>query len=144
MKREEPKTAIDYDRLMRENLSRVFNEPDTAKRLQAIQEIYAEDATLYEPSDSLAQGHLAINEAVDALRLSLPAGFAFTPMGPADGHHGVGKLRWRGGPTNGPTNGQTNGPVAMSGVDVAHIVNGRIQALYVFLDPAGDSSGCFY
>ncbi len=126
MSREQPQTPVDYDRLMREHLSRVFNEPVMAKRLQAIQEIYAEDATLYEPTDISAKGHIAINQAVDALRLSLPAGFAFSPMAPADGHHGVGKLHWRGGPAK--------GPVAVSGVDVAHFVNGRIQALYVFLD----------
>lgn len=119
----------DYDRLMRENLSRVFNEPDPVIRLQAIQELYAADATLYEPSDSSAQGHLAINQAVDALRLSLPPEFEFTPTGPAAGHHGVGQLAWRGGPPE--------GPIAVTGVDVAHFVKGRIQALYVFLDQPG-------
>jgi hypothetical protein len=133
MSREESKTSIDYDRLLRENLSRVFNEPDTAIRLQAIQEIYAEDATLYEPTDTSAKGYLAINQAVDALRRSLPAGFEFTPIRPAVGHHGVGKLHWRGGPPNSPP----KGPVVVTGVDVAHFVDGRIYALYVFLDPAG-------
>lgn len=120
---------IDYDRLMREHLSRVFNEFDTADRLQAIQEIYTDDATLYEPPDSSAQGHLAINQAVDTLRSNLPPTFTFTPMGPAAGHHGVGRLRWQGGPPN--------QPAAVTGTDVAHFVNGRIHVLYVFLDQPG-------
>lgn len=117
---------LDYDRLMRDNLSRVFNEPDSATRLLAIEELYAEDATLYEPFDSSAQGHLAINEAVDALQKTLPPAFAFVPTGRGMGHHGVGKLHWQGGPPN--------GPVAVTGADVVHFVNGRIHSLYVFLD----------
>lgn len=129
MSREQQKTSIDYDRLMRENLSRVFNERDATVRLQAIQEIYADDATLYEPPDTLARGHGAINQAVDALWLNLPPAFIFTPTGPAAGHHGVGKLHWQAGPPD--------GPVAITGADVAHFVDGRIHSLYVFLDQPG-------
>ncbi len=53
-----PQTPIDYDRLMREHLTRVFNERDASIRLKAIKEIYAADATLYESPDSSAQGHV--------------------------------------------------------------------------------------
>ena len=122
-----PQTTIDYDRLMREHLTRVFNERDASIRLKAIKEIYAADATLYESPDSSAQGHVAINQAVDALLLSLPPAFTFTPIGPAIGHNGVGRIRWQSGPLN--------GPVAVTGMDVIHFVNGRIHSTYVFLDP---------
>jgi hypothetical protein len=118
---------LDYDRLMREHLTRVFNERDSNTRLKAIEEIYADDATLYESADSSVQGHLAINQAVDALLSSLPPAFTFTSIGPAVGHHGVGRLRWK--------SGSPDGSVGVTGMDVIHFVNGRIQSTYVFLDP---------
>jgi hypothetical protein len=37
------------DVLMRAHLARVFAERDTGRRLAALQELYAEDATLFEP-----------------------------------------------------------------------------------------------
>ncbi len=112
---------------MQENLTRVFGERDRTRRLKAIIELYAEDATLYEPHGA-AVGHTAINEAVDALLSSLPPNFVFTAMGSPIGHHGLGRLRWQSGPPS--------GPVAVTGMDVARIDGGQIQTLHVFLDPA--------
>jgi SnoaL-like domain len=119
--------TIDYDSLMQANLARVFGERDVSRRMKAIAELYAEDAVLYEP-DSSAKGYAAISEAVEALLASLPPSFAFTAIGPAVGHHDVGRLRWRAGPPN--------GPVAVTGTDVARFQGGRIQTLHVFLDAA--------
>jgi hypothetical protein len=119
--------SIDYNGRMQANLVRVFGERDAARRIAAIRELYAEDAVLYEP-DAVATGHIAINEAVTALLSSLPPSFAFTAIGPAVGHHGVGRLRWQSGPPN--------GPVAVTGTDVAHFEGGKIQTLHVFIDPA--------
>jgi ketosteroid isomerase-like protein len=83
---------LDYEGLMQANLTRVFGERDTSRRLKAIAELYAPDATLFEP-DSTATGHAAISQAVATLLSSLPPNFAFTAIGPAVGHHGVGRLR---------------------------------------------------
>jgi hypothetical protein len=121
--------SIDYDGLMQANLARVFGERDAALRMKAVAELYADDATLYEPPDASATGHAAINQAVEALLANLPPGFVFTAVGPAVGHHGMGRLRWRSGPPN--------GPAAVTGTDVAQIAGGRIQTLHVFLDPTG-------
>jgi hypothetical protein len=118
---------LDYEGLMQANLTRVFGERDTSRRLKAIEELYAPDAALYEP-DSTATGHAAISQAVATLLSSLPPNFAFTAIGPAVGHHGVGRLRWQAGPPN--------GPIAVTGTDVARFEAGRIQTLHVFLDPA--------
>jgi SnoaL-like domain len=118
--------ALDYNRLMQANLARVFGERDTFRRSKAIAELYANDATLYEP-DTEAKGHAAINRAVETLLSHLPSQFAFTAIGPAVGHHGIGRLRWQGGPPN--------GPVAVTGTDVAHFEGERIHSLYVFPDP---------
>jgi SnoaL-like domain len=120
--------SLDYDGLMQANLARVFGERDASRRLKAVAQLYAPDATLYEP-DAAANGHDAINQAVDVLLSHLPATFAFTAIGPAVGHHGMGRLRWQAGPPS--------GPVAVTGTDVAHFESGRIHSLYVFLDPIG-------
>ncbi|WP_254634144.1 nuclear transport factor 2 family protein [Mesorhizobium sp. GbtcB19] len=118
--------SIDYDRLMQANLKRVFGERDAGRRLAAIRELYATDAVLNEPQ-AAATGHAAINGAVTALLSNLPPTFAFSAIGPAVGHHGVGRLRWQSGPPN--------GPVAVSGTDVAQFQGDLIQTLHVFLDP---------
>jgi hypothetical protein len=118
--------SIDYDGLMQANLARVFGERDASRRMKAIAELYAGDATLYEP-EALATGHAAISQAVETLLASLPPNFAFAAIGPAVGHHGMGRLRWQSGPPN--------GPAAVTGTDVVRIEGGRIQTLHVFLDP---------
>lgn len=120
--------SIDFDDLMQANLARVFGERDAARRMKTIAQLYADDAVLYEP-DASATGHAAISQAVEALLSSLPPNFVFTAIGPAVGHHGVGRLRWQAGPPK--------GPVAVTGTDVARFEGGRIQTLHVFLDPAG-------
>ncbi len=118
--------AIDFDGLMQAHLTRVFGERDAGRRLSALKELYAEDATLFEPH-STAKGHQAISDAVDALQASLPSGFVFTAAGVAVGHNGIARLQWRAGPPG--------GPAAVTGTDVAHVENGRIKTLRVFVDP---------
>lgn len=119
---------IDYDGLMQANLARVFGERDAGRRIEAIRELYSEDAVLHEPHASV-NGHAAISDAVTALLASLPPDFVFRAAGPAVGHHGVARLQWRSGPPN--------GPVAVTGTDVAHVEGGFIHSLHVFLDPTG-------
>lgn len=118
-------TSIDYDALMQANLKRVFGERDAGRRLQAIGELYAEDAVLNEPNAS-AKGHAAISNAVTALLAGLPTDFTFAAIRPATGHHGIGRLQWRSGPPG--------GPVAVTGMDIAHFEGSRIHSLTVFLD----------
>jgi hypothetical protein len=118
--------SIDYDRLMRANAVRVFSERDPVRRMDTIRELYTADAVLTEP-EMVSKGHAAISDAVTALLSNLPPTFVFTPVGVAIGHHGAGRLLWKAGPPNGPT--------AVTGMDIAHFKGGRIEALYVFLDP---------
>jgi hypothetical protein len=68
----------------------------------------------------------AIRDTVTALLASLPAAFVFTAAGPASGHHGIGRLLWRSGPAR--------GPVAVTGMDIAQIEDGRIRVLTVSVD----------
>lgn len=118
--------AADYDSILQANLKRVFGELDASLRIAAIRDLYSPDAVLYEPG-SIATGHDAIAQAVEELLASLPPAFVFSPIGPAVGHHGVGRLRWRAGPPD--------GPVAVIGTDVARIEDGHIASLHVFIDP---------
>jgi len=119
--------TIDYDRILQANLARVFGEREPARRLEAIRELYAADAILYEP-DRIVQGHDAISQAVGELLATLPPQFTFTAIRAALGHHGVGRLQWRAGPAG--------GPAVMTGIDVAQIEEGVIRSLHVFLDQA--------
>ncbi len=118
---------VDFDTLMQAHLTRVFGERDPGRRLEALKELYWENATLFEPHAAVT-GYEAISHAVDALQASMPPDFVFTASGVAVGHHGLARLPWRAGPSG--------GPAAVTGTDVAHVENGRIQALYVFIDPA--------
>ena len=118
--------AIDVDALMQANIVRVFNERNADHRRAALAELYAEDATFYDP-ETVATGREAISRAVGELLLRLPPDFVFTAIGNAVGHNGAARLFWRAGPPD--------GSVAVTGTDVAHIEDGRIKLLYVFVDP---------
>jgi hypothetical protein len=115
-----------FDALMHANIVRVFNERDPGRRHIALSELYSQDAILYDP-ETVATGWDAISRAVEELLLRLPPDFVFTAGGHAVGHNGAARLFWRAGPSD--------GPVAVTGTDVAHIENGRIKLLYVFVDP---------
>ncbi len=117
--------AADYDAILQSNLSRVFGERDPDRRLMAIRELYVEDAVLHEPDRSV-QGHEAISQAVTDLLERLPPQFQFSPIRPALGHNGLGRLQWRSGPSG--------GPAVVTGTDVAHVADGKIQTLHVFVD----------
>jgi hypothetical protein len=125
-----PAEAMDVaelDALMQANIARVFNERNADRRLAALGELYTDNATLCDP-ETAATGRKAISDAIDSLHRMLPPTFAFTAVGHAAGHNNAGRLFWRAGPPD--------GPAAITGVDVAHIEDGQIKLLYVFVDPA--------
>lgn len=117
-----------YETIMQANLERVFGERDASRRIEAIRELYDENAELHEPQRSV-RGHAAISQAVTELLAHLPPDFTFTAIRPALGHNGFGRLQWRAGPPE--------GPVAVTGIDVGHIERGLIRSLHVFLDQPG-------
>ena len=116
----------DYDRLLRANLERVFNERDSTKRDHALDELFVADPVMYEPAD-VVRGRAAISAVAGKLLEEFGSNFRFVPDGAATGHHGFGVLRWHAGPQD--------GPVTLTGSDVAEIVEGRITRLWVMLDP---------
>ncbi|MGM4992594.1 nuclear transport factor 2 family protein [Tardiphaga sp. 841_E9_N1_2] len=119
-------TMPDYDRLLRDNLERVFNERDAARRDAAIAELFVADPVMYEPT-GVVQGRSNISDVAGKLLAQFGPDFSFVPDGPAVGHHGLAVLRWHAGPKD--------GPIAVTGADAAEIEAGRIVRLWVLLNP---------
>jgi hypothetical protein len=116
----------DYDGLLRSNLERVFNERNASKRAAAIDELFVAEPVMYEPTN-VVSGRAAISEVAGKLLEQFGPTFAFVPEGIAVGHHGFGVLPWHAGPKD--------GPVAVTGADVAEIIEGKIARLWVMLNP---------
>ncbi|MCR5858631.1 nuclear transport factor 2 family protein [Mesorhizobium sp. J428] len=115
----------DFNALLGSNLARVFNERDSARREAAIGELFVANPIMYEP-DAVLEGRAAISAVAGALLERFGPDFRFTPVGNAVGHHGMGVLHWEAGPQG--------GPVAVTGADMAEVVDGRISRLWVLLN----------
>ena len=112
------------ERLLNRNLPEVFGEGDAARRRAAIQELYTEDCVLYVPPGSFV-GHDALDKFAGDLRATHPH-YVYTPHGAAQVLHNSGRLVWGSGPK-----GET---AAYTGVDFVIVRDGKIAALYVYLD----------
>jgi hypothetical protein len=111
--------------LMERNVSEVFGERDSGRRGRAIAELYVEDCALYD-ADGESVGHAAVSDRVGRILEESPPGFAFKLVGRAEVIHDLGRLRWQSGPAGAP-------PV-LSGTDVALFADGKIRALYTFVE----------
>lgn len=119
-------SPLDFNALLRANLERVFNERDAAQRRAAVAELFSENPVMFEP-DGIVQGRAAIAEVAGKLLEQFGPTFAFTPVADAVGHHDLATLRWQAGPAG--------GPIAVTGTDAALFLQGRIEKLWVLLDP---------
>jgi hypothetical protein len=107
---------------MERNVSEVFGERDPARRERAIAELYAEDCALYD-AEGQSIGQSAMSDRVGRILDESPPGFAFSLVGRAEVIHDLGRLRW-----------QIGAPPVLSGMDVALFANGKIRALYTFIE----------
>lgn len=114
--------------LLRRNLQEVFGEGDAQRRRAAIDHLWAEDGILYVPSGVIVGGD-AIDKFAGDLRATHPH-FAYTPHGEPQALHNAGRLAWG--------SGRDDGEPAYTGWDVIIVRDGRIAALYVFLDETSD------
>ncbi|MCJ9751063.1 nuclear transport factor 2 family protein [Neorhizobium sp. BETTINA12A] len=110
--------------LLDRNLQEVFGENNDERRRAAIGELWAEDGVLYVPPGVIV-GREAIDKFAGDLRKKQPH-FAYTPRGAPQVLHDAGRLAWGSGPRG-------EAP-AYTGCDVITVRDGRITALYVFLD----------
>lgn len=110
--------------LLYRNLQEVFGEGDTTRRRAAIEELYTEDCVVYVPTTSLV-GHHDLDKFAGDFRATHPH-FAYTPRGEPQSLHNAGRLAWGSGPRGAAPE--------YTGTDVIIVRDGRIAALYVFLD----------
>jgi SnoaL-like domain len=111
--------------LLRRNLQEVFGEGDAARRRAAIEEFYTDDCVLY-VADGVFVGHGALDKFAGELRATHPQ-FVYTPHGEPQALHNGGILAWGSGPKGEPPE--------YTGLDVVVVRDGKIAALYVFLNP---------
>lgn len=111
--------------LLYRNLQEVFGENGAARRRAAIEELYTEDCALYVPPGVLV-GHDALDRFAGDLRATHPQ-FVYTPRGEPQALHNGGILAWSSGPKDEAAD--------YTGLDVVIIRDGKIAALYVFLNP---------
>jgi len=110
--------------LLTRNLQEVFGEGDAVRRRAAIEELWAEDGVLFVPPGPVV-GHDAIDRFAGMLRATHPE-FVYTQTGEPQILYNAGRLGWGSGlPSHAPD---------YTGWDVIIVRDGRIAALYVFLD----------
>ena len=110
--------------LLHRNLQEVFGEGDPIRRRAAIKALYTEDCALYAPP-GVFLGHDALDNFAGELRATHPH-FAYAPVGEPQTLHNAGRLAWSSGaPGEAPD---------YTGIDVIIVRDGKIAALYVFLD----------
>ena len=110
--------------LLYRNLQEVFGEGDATRRRAAIAELYTEDCVLYVPPGRLV-GRDALDKFAGDLRATHPD-FVYTPHGAPQVLHNSGRLAWGSGPKGAAP--------AYTGVDFVIVRDGKIAALYVYLD----------
>jgi hypothetical protein len=116
--------ADDIATLLTRNLFEVFGETDPGRRRAAIAGLWAEDAIFVDAHASVA-GRDAVDAGVAALHARFPD-FVFTALGAPQSLDGAGRLAWGHGPAGAAPQ--------VTGLDVAIVKEGRIAALYTFLD----------
>jgi hypothetical protein len=110
--------------LLVRNLFEVFGEPDAEKRRAAIAALWVGHGVFADPHGRYV-GYAALNDAVSKLHARFP-GFVFTPIGAPQAFYGVGRQAWG--------HGLVGEPPQTTGLDVVIVHEGRIAALYAFLD----------
>jgi len=113
--------------LLMRNLHDVFGERDPHRRKAAIEKLFVPHAQFSDPHGRHV-GHAGLDEAVSALQEQFPD-HRFTALGEVDALADYGRLAWAFGPPDDPQR--------VTGLDVAIISDGRIGALYTFLDTRG-------
>jgi SnoaL-like domain len=110
--------------LLLRNLQEVFGQGNPMRRRAAIDELYTEDCTVLLTTGRYA-GRAALDQIAGVLRASHPS-FVYTPHRPPQAVQDGGRLAWGSGPPGEPP--------SYTGVDVIIVRDGKIAALYVFLD----------
>ena len=111
--------------LLTRNLQEVFGEGDPTRRRAAIEEFYTDDCVVYTPDGTLV-GHDALDEFAGDLRATHPH-FVYTHSGEPQALENAGIVSWGSGPRGEQPE--------YTGLDSVLVRDGKIVALYVFLNP---------
>lgn len=113
------------ERIIERNLLEIFNGREADSRRATIDELWDKDVVFIDP-DCVHEGVERIN-AVAELLFTQFEGYVFSVRGPGQSIHGVGRLPWSYGPPGDPQR--------ITGTDVGVTKDGKLTALYVFIDP---------
>jgi hypothetical protein len=115
----------EIEALLLRNLHEVFGETDAGRRRAAVDALFAADCVFVAP-DGRHEGRAAVAAAAGAIQALFPTA-VYSVLAPPDAIDGVGRLAWASGPPEMPR--------AVTGMDIIVVQDGRIAALYTFLDP---------
>ncbi|MEU8895384.1 nuclear transport factor 2 family protein [Nocardia sp. NPDC048505] len=101
-----------------------WNTTDPTTRHAAITRLFTPNATYTDPMAAVT-GHTELDATIAAVQTQFPD-WTFRLAGPIDAHHNQVRFTW--------TLSPTNGPALIVGFDVAVITDGKISAVYGFLD----------
>jgi len=111
--------------LLLRNLHDVFGEIDAARRREAIDEIFHEDAVFYESKDAAYRGRDEIHRTAGVIKAGHPD-FLYQPISPPEEMGDGGRVRW--------VSGSPGKPPAYAGTDFMIVRDGKIAAVYLFFD----------
>jgi len=114
------------EKTIERNLLELFNGRDAGSRRAAIDELWNRDGVFIDPG-GVHEGVEKINATAELLFTQFE-GYVFSARGPGQSLHGVGRLPWSYGPPDDPQR--------MTGTDVGVTKDGKLTALYVFVDPS--------
>ena len=117
--------------LLHRMLKDVFGEGDAARRRAAITELYTDDCVVDVPHGVFV-GHDALDKLAGDVRATHPD-FVYTPHGTPQALHNAGRLAWGSGPRGKQPD--------YTGEDVIVVRDGKIAALYGFLDSKSTPRG---
>jgi hypothetical protein len=117
--------SISISALLLRNLSDVFGENDPVCRRAAIDEIFHEDAVLYDPKGGIFRGRDEIDRIAGELRAT-HLDFRYQPIAKPEETGNSGRVRW--------VEGRPGEAPAYAGTDFIVARNGRIASVYLFFD----------
>ncbi len=111
--------------LLTRNLHDVFGENDPARRRAAIDEIFTEDCVFYDPNKGVYRGRGEIDRIAGAIKAAHPD-FRYQPISEPEELGNGGRIQW--------VSGRPGAAPAYAGTDFIIARDGRIAAVYLFLD----------
>lgn len=116
---------MDLSTLLIRNLQDVFGENDPVRRRLAMDEIYHDDAVFHDPKSGEFRGRDEIHRIAGVIKATHPS-YRYQPISSPEEMGDGGRIRW--------VSGTPGEPPEYAGTDFLIARDGKIAALYVFLD----------